>query len=112
MLREHSARRWLYNEPSRRKKLGARAREHRGRKIAVARKEEEGDGSERKKTKGMGTTPTRATLFIGGPPNLSVVAPCSVQHAPTVLSREVREKIEADFSLTNEVLQPKSEFRS
>jgi hypothetical protein len=46
--------------------------------------------------KGIGSTPT---LFIGGPPNLSVVAPCSVQHAPTALSREVREKIEADFSL-------------
>jgi hypothetical protein len=49
--------------------------------------------------KGMGSTPPRLTLFIGGPPNLSVTAPYSVQHAPTALSREVRDKIEADFSL-------------
>jgi hypothetical protein len=74
-------------------------------------KESEGDESERKKTKGMGSPPTRLTLFIGGPPNLSVAAPCSVQHAPTALSREVREKIEADFSLTDQVLRPKSGFR-
>jgi hypothetical protein len=49
--------------------------------------------------KGMGSTPPRLTLFIGGPPNLSVAAPCSIQHAPADLSREAREKIEADSSL-------------
>jgi hypothetical protein len=75
-------------------------------------KESDGDGSEMKKTKGMGSPPTRLTLFIGGPPNLSVAAPCSVQHAPTALSREVREKIEADFSLIGQALRPKFEFRS
>jgi hypothetical protein len=56
-------------------------------------KESEGDRSERKKMKGMGSAPPRLTLFIGWPPNLSVAAPCSVQHAPTALS------VEADFSL-------------
>jgi hypothetical protein len=75
-------------------------------------KEEESDGSERKKTKGLGSPPPWLTLFIGGPPNLSVAAPCSVQHAPTALSREVREKIEVDFSLSDQALRPKSEFRS
>jgi hypothetical protein len=49
--------------------------------------------------KGMGSTPPWLTLFIGGPLNLSVAAPCSVQHAPADLSREAREKIEADSSL-------------
>jgi hypothetical protein len=67
---------------------------------------------ERKKMKGLGSPPTRLTLFIRGPPNLSVAAPCSVQHALTALSREVCEKIEADFSLTDQALRPKSEFRS
>jgi hypothetical protein len=92
--------------------LGARAREHGGHKIVVAQKESKGDGGERKKTKGLGSPSTQVTLFIGGPPNLSVAAPCSIQHAPTALSREVREKIEADFSLTDQALRPKSEFRS
>jgi hypothetical protein len=64
-------------------------------------KESEGDGSERKKTTGMGSPLTQLTLFIGRPPNLSVAAPCFVQHAPTALSREDREKIEAGFSLTD-----------
>jgi hypothetical protein len=49
----------------------------------------------------MGSTPTRAALFIGGPPNLPVAVPSAVQHAPTALFREVREKIKADFSLTD-----------
>jgi hypothetical protein len=75
-------------------------------------KESEGGRSERKKTKEMGSPPTRLTLFIGGPPNLSVAAPCSVQHTPTALSREVREKIEADFSLTDQVSRPKFGFTS
>jgi hypothetical protein len=50
--------------------------------------------------RGMRSTPPRAVLFIGGPPNLSVAAPSTVQYASTVPSREVREKIKADFSLT------------
>jgi hypothetical protein len=74
----------------------------RGRKRWEREEEDEGNGVE----------PVRLTLFIGGPPNLSVVAPSSVQHSPTALSREVREKIEADFSLTDQALRPKSEFRS
>jgi hypothetical protein len=60
----------------------------------------------------MGSAPPRLTLFIEGPPKLSIVDPCFVQQAPTSLSREVREKIEADVSLTDQVLRPKSEFRS
>jgi hypothetical protein len=32
-----------------------------------------------------------------GPLNLSVAAPCSVQHTPTALFRDVSEKIKADF---------------
>jgi hypothetical protein len=90
-------------------RTGAEARRSQDR---CSTKESKGDGSERNKTKGMGSPLTRLTLFIGGPPNLSVAAPCSVQHAPTALSREVREKIEADFSLTDQVLRPKSGFRS
>jgi hypothetical protein len=46
----------------------------------------------------MGSTPPRATLFIGGPLNLSVEVPSTVQNASTALSREVREKIKAEFS--------------
>jgi hypothetical protein len=61
----------------------------------------------RKKTKGMGSTPPQAVLFIGGPPNLSVAVPSIVQCASTALSRELCTKIQADFSL-----RPKSEFRS
>jgi hypothetical protein len=49
----------------------------------------------------MGSTPTRAALFIGGPPNLSVAVSATVQHAATALFREVREKIKADCSLTD-----------
>jgi hypothetical protein len=75
-------------------------------------KDSDDDGSETKKTKGMRSPPTRLTLFIGGPSNLSVAAPCSVQHGPTTLSREVHEKNEADFSLTDQVLRPKSGFSS
>jgi hypothetical protein len=51
--------------------------------------------------RGMGSTPPWAVLFIGGPPNLPIVVPLAVQHASTALSREVREKIKADFSLTD-----------
>jgi hypothetical protein len=72
----------------------------------------EGDGSERKKMKEMGSTPPRLTIFIAGPPNLSVAAPCSVQHAPTALFREVSKKIKADFSRTDQAPRPKPEFRS
>jgi hypothetical protein len=72
----------------------------------------EGDGSERKKTKGMGSTPPRLTLFIEGSTQSSIAAPCSVQHAPTALSRAVSEKIKADFSPTDQALRPKPEFRS
>jgi hypothetical protein len=50
--------------------------------------------------RGMGSTPPRAVLFIGGPTDLSIAVPSTVQHASTALSREVREKIKADFSLT------------
>jgi hypothetical protein len=55
------------------------------------------DGGRRR---GMGSTLPRAVLFIGGPPNLSIAVPSTVQCASTALSREVCEKIKADFSLT------------
>jgi hypothetical protein len=50
--------------------------------------------------RGMGSTPPQAVLFIGGPPNLFVAVPSTVQCASRALSRELREKIKADFSLT------------
>jgi hypothetical protein len=49
----------------------------------------------------MGSTSPWAALFIGGPPNLSVTVPSTVQHASMALFREVREKIKVDFSLTD-----------
>jgi hypothetical protein len=76
----------------------------------VARSQESYDGRKatgvearvtRGRRKGMGSTPTRAALFMGGPLNLPVAVPSAVQHAPTALFREVREKIKADFSLTD-----------
>jgi hypothetical protein len=41
----------------------------------------------------MGSTPTQAALFIGGPLDLPVAVPSAVQHASTALFREIREKI-------------------
>jgi hypothetical protein len=83
---------------------------------AARERERESDRSDSdrdgRKTKGMGSTPPRVTLFIGGPPNLSVAVPSTVQSASMALSREVCEKIKADFSLIDQVLRPKSEFRS
>jgi hypothetical protein len=78
--------------------LGARAREHGGRKIAVAQKRVKATERE-EEYEGNGVNPALAHTIYRGPPNLSVAAPCSVQLAPTALSREVHEKIEADFSL-------------
>jgi hypothetical protein len=81
----------------------ARARRLQGRNKATAAgkrwewKRERREGEER----GMGSTPTRAALFIGGPPNLLVAVPSTVQHASTALFRHVREKNKADFSLTD-----------
>jgi hypothetical protein len=49
--------------------------------------------------KGMGSTPSQAALFIGGPLNLSAAIPSTVQYNSMALSREDREKIRADFSL-------------
>jgi hypothetical protein len=46
--------------------MGTLAREHDGRKIAVAQKESESDGSERKEMRGMGSASPRLTLFIEG----------------------------------------------
>jgi hypothetical protein len=60
-------------------------------------KRERREGDER----GMGSTPTRAALFIGGPPNLPIAVPSAVECASTTLFREVREKIKAVFSLTD-----------
>jgi hypothetical protein len=68
-------------------------------------RERESDGSrsdnDGRKTKGNGVNPASGLLiYRGGPPNLSVAVPSTVQCASTALSREVREKIKADFSLT------------
>jgi hypothetical protein len=60
----------------------------------------------------MESTPPRVSLFIGGPPNLSVAAPSTVQNASKALSREVLEKIKAEFSRKKPELRPKPEFRS
>jgi hypothetical protein len=60
----------------------------------------------------MGSTPTRAALFIGGPLDLPVAVPSVVQHASTALFREVREKIAADSSLTEQSHDLSPEFRS
>jgi hypothetical protein len=58
---------------------------------------------ERREEEGrMGSTLTRATLFIGGvTPNPPGAVPSAVQHASTTLFREVREKITVDLSSTN-----------
>jgi hypothetical protein len=49
----------------------------------------------------MGSIPLRAVLFIGGPLNLSVPVPSTVQSASMALSQEICEKIEAEFSPTD-----------
>jgi hypothetical protein len=60
---------------------------------AVARslrrtRERESDGSDSDggRQRGMGSTPPWAILFIGGPPNLSVAVPSTVQYASMALS--------------------------
>jgi hypothetical protein len=80
-------------------RVGAGVRQSQDRYGAVATAVEERVTGGRRR--GMGSTPPQAALFIGGPPNLPVVVPSIVQHASTALSREVREKIKADFSLTD-----------
>jgi hypothetical protein len=69
-LEEHGAERRSKYEPSRRREMGAQARGHDGRKVDVAQEREsnrnESDWSERKKMRGMGSTPPRLTLFIEG----------------------------------------------
>jgi hypothetical protein len=92
-------------------------REQGGRKIATAQWERERNGSgsdnDGRKTKGNGVNPASGRpIYRGGPPNLSVAVPSTVQYASTALSREVREKIKADSSLNRLQLRPKSEFRS
>jgi hypothetical protein len=62
----------------------------------------------RRKTKGNGVNPALGRpIYRGGPPNLSVAVPSTVQYASTALSRKLHAKIQADF-----LLRPKSEFRS
>jgi hypothetical protein len=95
------------------------AREQGGRKIATAWQERESDesGSDsgERKTKGNGVNPTSGRpIYRGGPLNLSVVVP-SIQFASTAISREVREKIKADFSLTDyscDLIQPNNRTTS
>jgi hypothetical protein len=46
----------------------------------------------------MGSTLPRVSIFIGGPLNLSVAGPSTVQNASMALSREVHEKIKGELS--------------
>jgi hypothetical protein len=99
------------------RRLDGWARKQGSRKIATVRQERERSNhsrreSDRGRRRGMGSTPPRTVLFIGGPRNLSVAVPSTVQNASTDLFREVCEKIKADFSRNKSQLQPKSEFRS
>jgi hypothetical protein len=79
------------------------AREREREKVTAAKSK----GMRGRRRRGMGSTPPRAVLFIGGPPNLFVVVPSTVQCASTALSQELRAKIQLDF-----LLRPKSEYRS
>jgi hypothetical protein len=73
-------------------------------------------GVEAKATRGgrkwNGVNPAPSHLIYRGSTDLPVAVPSAVQHASTALSREVREKIKADFSLTNHSYGLNSEFRS
>jgi hypothetical protein len=92
------------------RRAGARARrsqDHYGARERESDNSESDNNYDEGRRRGMGSTPPRAILFIGGPPNLSVAVPSTVQCASTAQSRELRAKIHADFSL-----RPKSEFRS
>jgi hypothetical protein len=55
----------------------------------------------RKKMKGNGVNPAPGRPIYRGPLNLSVAVPSTTQNAPTALSREIREKIKAEFSPTD-----------
>jgi hypothetical protein len=61
-----------------------RVRERGGRKIAGKRREWKRERQEQEE-RGMGSTSTRAALFIGGPPNLPVAVPSALQYASTAL---------------------------
>jgi hypothetical protein len=61
-------------------------------------RESDSDG---RKMKGNGVNPASGRPIYRGPPNLSIAVPSTVQCASTALSREVREKIKAEFSLTD-----------
>jgi hypothetical protein len=65
-LEDHGGERRRLHEPSRRRRMGARALEERWPHGHCSTKKGESNGSERKKTRGMGTTPPRLTLFIEG----------------------------------------------
>jgi hypothetical protein len=66
-LEEHSAEQQRKYEPSRKRDMSAQAREHGGRRVAVAQeRERENDGNKMKKMRGMGSTLPRPTLFIEG----------------------------------------------
>jgi hypothetical protein len=82
---------WLELEAGR-----VRAWEQGGRKIAGQRRKRKRQRREEEE-RGMGSTPPRAALFIGGPPNLPVAVPSAVQRASTALFSKVREQIKADF---------------
>jgi hypothetical protein len=52
----------------------------------------------------MGSTPTRAALFIGGPLDLPVAVPSAVQRASMALFRKIHEKIASDSSPTDQAM--------
>jgi hypothetical protein len=81
--------------------VGAEARQSQDRYGAVRERKRWKQQRQEEEERGMGSTPPWAALFIGGPANLSVAAPSTIQYASTTPSQEVREKIKADFSLAD-----------
>jgi hypothetical protein len=61
-----------------------RGRERGGCKISRKRRERMRERQEEEE-RVMGSTPTRAALFIGGPPNLPLAIPSAVQQTSTAL---------------------------
>jgi hypothetical protein len=70
--------------------MGVRAWEHSGRKVAVAQRKARATGAKamgaRGRRQGEWGQPYPGSLYLyRGPPNLSVAAPCPIQHAPMAL---------------------------
>jgi hypothetical protein len=79
--------------------MGVHARERSGRKTAGKLRRWKRERQEEEERR-MGSTSTQAALFIGGPLDLPVVVPSTIQYASTALVREIREEIVPDSSPT------------